>query len=335
MEQDFHYYAIYRLAALAGFSKSDAATISYASQYVDDATESEPIRPFEDQYFDTARTAHYNLEGFSWNVQKKIYLPFHFLPAAIRWSSPGTFTYITSPASGEPSELATLLVQDALSEKDQRMRLIRLGMALHTVADTFSHFGFSGRDHAENNVGSIWHRNGQEWEKQFFHSCADVFVPRIGHMEAFKFPDLPWLVWRYENKDGHYITRNNTHWCTRAAELIYEFLSAAKNGKKPARRLGREFPEEYKIMSDLFAQNGSLENRCARWRDYTMAPLYDPHQWRRQAIRGDVKWDHLSASGFRHHAARLSGKKGFETSKWAFFHRAAFRQRALVLGWLN
>jgi hypothetical protein len=68
MEQDFHYYTIYHLSVLAGFSKSDAQTIAYASQYVDDATESEPIRPFEDQYFDTARTAHYNLEGFTWNV---------------------------------------------------------------------------------------------------------------------------------------------------------------------------------------------------------------------------------------------------------------------------
>ncbi len=59
MEQDFHYYTVYHLSVLAGFSKSDAQTIA-------DATESEPIRPFEDQYFDTARTAHYNLEGFTW-----------------------------------------------------------------------------------------------------------------------------------------------------------------------------------------------------------------------------------------------------------------------------
>ncbi len=43
----------------------------------------------------------------------------------------------------------------------------------------------------------------------------------------------------------------------------------------------------------------------------------------------------MSQSKFRDHADRLTGKKGFEISKWAFLHRAAFKQRSLVLGWLN
>jgi hypothetical protein len=40
MEKDFHYYCIGVLAKAAGFDKGDALTIAYASQYVDDATES-------------------------------------------------------------------------------------------------------------------------------------------------------------------------------------------------------------------------------------------------------------------------------------------------------
>ena len=43
MQQDFHYYAIGILARAAGFNPADALVIATASQYVDDATESERI----------------------------------------------------------------------------------------------------------------------------------------------------------------------------------------------------------------------------------------------------------------------------------------------------
>ncbi len=337
MEQDFHYYTIYHLSVLAGFSKFDAQTIAYASQYVDDATESEPIRPFEDQYFDTARTAHYNLEGFTWNVQKKIYIPFHFLPAIIRWQSPEKFFYVTQPATGDKTELATRLVDDAVTEPNRRFRLIRTGVALHTVADTFSHFGFSGRQHDENNVGTIWFKEKNKWDAHFFETHADLFVPRIGHLEAFTFPDQPWHHWRYEDNNGNLILRDNTNWCLKGAELIYQFLATtkAKSSAGQPKNLACDFPEDYKLMTDLFSNKGSLEKRCRRWQKYTGAPDYNKHQWRKQALKGNVDWDTMSRSKFRNHAGRLTGKKGFETSKWAFFHRAAFKQRSLVLGWLN
>ena len=70
MQLDYHYYAIYQLAALAGFNSGDAETIAYASQYVDDSTEGDPIVPFPDQHFDTVRTAHYNL-GLVYHSQRR------------------------------------------------------------------------------------------------------------------------------------------------------------------------------------------------------------------------------------------------------------------------
>ena len=58
MKKDFHYYCIGVLAKATGFKEDDALTIAYASQYVDDATESEPIRVGE-MLFDPVRTAHF------------------------------------------------------------------------------------------------------------------------------------------------------------------------------------------------------------------------------------------------------------------------------------
>ena len=212
MQIDFHYYAIYQLAKLAGFSSDDSNTIAYASQYVDDSTESEPIEPFPDQHFDTVRTAHYNLGAFDWDVQKKIYMPFHFLPTTIRWLSPANFSYCTELAQEDnDSLLANMLLNDAIKETNKRFKLIRIGIAIHTIADTFAHFGFSGRHHDENNVGKIWHaKSGGGWELQYFESyIADMFVPRIGHVEASSYPDYPYLKWRYTNGNGSMRTRNN------------------------------------------------------------------------------------------------------------------------------
>ncbi len=63
MEVDFHYYCLAVLARTVGFTKKEALTIAYASQYVDDSTESEPIM-VGDILFDSVRTAHYGLDAF-------------------------------------------------------------------------------------------------------------------------------------------------------------------------------------------------------------------------------------------------------------------------------
>ena len=79
MQLDFHYYCVGALARMSGFLPKHALTIAYASQYVDNATESEPVR-VGGIGFDPVRTAHMGLTSFTWDVQKKIYMPFHFIP---------------------------------------------------------------------------------------------------------------------------------------------------------------------------------------------------------------------------------------------------------------
>ena len=339
MQKDFHYYAVYQLARLAGFSGGDSETIGYASQYVDDSTESEPIVPFEDQQFDTVRTAHYNLEAFDWNVQKKIYMPFHFLPTAIRWASPGDFSYCTKSAQADdPTSLAHLLFEDALTESTRKFRLIRMGVALHTIADTFAHFGFSGRHHDENNVGKIEHaKKGGGWKVQFFSSyIADVFVPSIGHVEASSYPDYPYLKWRYTRGDGSQKTRDNLKYSLNGVNYIYNKLKAVRAPSNSPFDLSREHPEDFKRIKALLSKTGDLDERIQGWKEYTHATQYDKTTWRKAALKGDhVEWDRMSPSQMRVHTQKLRGKAGFDQSKWAYFHRAAMKQRSLVLGWIN
>ncbi|MHC4534553.1 MAG: DUF6765 family protein [Planctomycetota bacterium] len=336
MERDYHYYTVYKLAKLAGFNLSDSETIAYASQYVDDSTESNPVEPFPDQHFDTARTAHYGLKAFDWNVQKKIYMPFHFLPMKIRWKSPTKFSYVTKPAKGNNTELATMLIKDAMTETPRRFKLIRLGVALHTIADTFSHFGFSGRHHDENNVGYIWYaKKAGGWDFQTIKSYADVFVPRIGHVEAFESPDLPYLKWQYTNNDKKKSERYNLVYCMKGVKLIYSFLKTAKVPSVTSADLVHDYPNEFKKIQSLFEQTGSCASRCKRWKKYTNAPDYNKRKWRKEALKGNVNWDKMSRTRQKVHIRRLKGKPGFDTSKWAYFHRAALKQRSLVVGWLN
>lgn len=334
MQLDFHYYAVYHLAELAGLASSEAGTVAYASQYVDDATESEPVVPFPDQQFDTVRTAHYNLGAFDWNVQKKIYMPFHFLPAGIRWADPARFSYVTRSASMKMDDLAGKLAKHALVDPDPAFQRVRMGIALHTVADTFSHFGFSGRNSGENRVGKIWHAGKDGgWDFKVFQTYADILIPHIGHVQAFEYPDLPFLTWRYKNHLGKFRKRNNTVHCLKGARLIYRILSEMQHGNGQKADLEADFPGEYRKISSLFSRPGSTDARCNRWRKHTGAPAYDPLKWRREALAGDVQWDEMPRELRRYYSN--PGKEGFDVSNWARFHRAAHLQRSRVLAWLN
>ena len=132
------------------------------------------------------------------------------------------------------------------------------------------------------------------------------------------------------------------------AELIYHFLKIAYNLagsampvqallKTPwsSNSLGKDHPGAPKRIWELLKSAGDEDARCAAWRDFTGAAEYDHLKWRDQALQGDVAWDKQSHSALKSHLLRLKGKPGFEKSNWACFHRAAWRQRALVTGWLN
>ena len=366
MQSDLHYYGIAFLARAAGFSQDDAEIIAYSSQYVDDSTEGSPIH-VGNYLFNPVRTAHYSIKAFSWSVQSKIYIPFHFLPPSPRKCNLVTVEYPVS-------SMAKLIFNRACEETDRALRLVRIGVALHTIADTFSHQGFSGRDSDENRLSScniinkdvtrtkcfiekVKELAGHIWQKMI--STVRPVVPAIGHVQALHNPDIPYLSWSYAYSGSESpVRRDNAEVFSRACKQIYELLCDAiqpkkrKNASKdPARveplKTWYEISDSINecIKSSIYDSeiNNQVEDdelyRSECWRKKYKEhfgeelAIYDKYLWRKEALKPVnpeyVKWDTLSKDEISKH--NFNHNPRFFSSYWVKFHRAAMTQRYLVL----
>jgi hypothetical protein len=91
MEKDFHFYITYALAETSGFTPEEAFTIAYSSQYVDDNNERQhpdkdgnPTFPsairVNGGFFRPIMTQSMSVKSLVYEIQKYIYVPFHFIP---------------------------------------------------------------------------------------------------------------------------------------------------------------------------------------------------------------------------------------------------------------
>ena len=60
MQTDMHYYGTYAIARLAGFDVTEAKTIAYAAQYVDDSTSNDSDEHSDGGLIYGIATAHHN-----------------------------------------------------------------------------------------------------------------------------------------------------------------------------------------------------------------------------------------------------------------------------------
>ena len=372
MQKDFHYYCVAVLARAAGFTKNDAHTIGYASQYVDDATEGEGIKlGTKRNYlkFDPVRTAYdlhkldQGLQSLNWSPQKRIFIPFHFLPALpFDPDRARGFSFITEP----DSTFARILLTRAARMNDPKRRLCAIGIAVHTYADTWSHQGFSGRRAVpENDVESIhlYDRPARRWKHLRLENLALDVLPQIGHAEAGFFPDLPFQKWKCTTKwrtttgsKQKKLRRDNTEVFLEAAHEIYKRLRAMRKSRSSKPILWKDLKPEiatllakepesttlgrvFKSAARLLAAT-KVEERCENWRTkfaglFRPSPSglsyhYDPKQWREAAFHGDIAWDEWTEKRWAKDAPRKT-KPGFWDSLWVHFHRAALCQRHFVL----
>ncbi|MBU0764371.1 MAG: hypothetical protein KJ607_06015 [Bacteroidetes bacterium] len=345
MQKDFHYYVVKLLAIKAGIAEEEAQIIAYSSQYVDDAVEHKPIRlshqlpaeitdsftpgfdRYKDDRFDPVCTAHrgtQHIGEISRNVQRLIYMPFHFLPPGPVCKQKRSASYITR--AGSPFALE--LVEAALETLEQNSgsgrvhSLIKLGIALHTYSDTWSHNGFSGRHSpAENDISELSVFENGRWKMLPAAKRALLnFSPDIGHAEAGILPDMSHVIIRYRHcRSGNETVCNNPEIFMAAAKAVYAVLC----------KIERNYESWKSFEGDLrYCIAASVEDNEEKARLYEktfpqISFYYDEEEWRKEALSGSsYDREKFRSNDFRSEAYSVRGDM-----KWFWFHVGAWEQR--------
>jgi len=312
MQMDFHYCAMKVLAFQAGFSKEDAEIIAFASQYVDDACEHKPLRVAGlpqrfrangNRLFDPTCTAWDGINYFRTfytDVQRKVFIPFHFLPGSPIAEGQSLRRLLVQPASRLAKQLmdASLAFwREQQGGVDRLAAMIRLGITLHTFADTFSHQHFSGRhSYAENQRFRVqtWSPATGKWKRVgFFRQwlvLPRLILPSIGHANAYDVPDWPGVDWRVNRHcRARLRTHSNPQCAIDACAQIFTYLQQASG---TTRVEWSDF--EQNLMLALSAGSGKKPKEQLKvWAKKfpELAFTYDLQNWRRLCLKGPVRWE--------------------------------------------
>lgn len=313
MDIEFHYWITGLVAFRAGFSRNEALTIAYASQYVDENDINYAILNRSDG------KPYYNFMSQTMNILKpkdtlmRIYPLFHFIPGdpmaiTARRRDGALHLLNTTP----DSENANAMLDTAFKAHEDT-RLYRIGIASHSFVDTWAHQNF---------IGWYSHHN------QIVLKPA----PAIGHAPAGHPPDWISHVWTDERLvDGEVSNRDRF---LDAAEALYKKYCAYQKsqGKED---LSGEWPD---VEADLISLCGptytgdNLQHQETRIKNYkkrlSWFPEFDEEEWFDAAIDTEVRGLKDNPDGILHGFTifkdRHYWKEGVrhEDSHWYRFQQA-------------
>ena len=221
MQLDFHYYATYCAAYLAGYSHEDALAIAYSDQFVDCCT-----KTFLKSVSATVHAATSQTQAELLDMRTdilglqditRIWASFHFLPQDLHASTPkatkaykNKYRLICGP-NGD-------LLEDTVGLAKGK-GLQAAGIAMHVLADTWAHRGFAGTpslviNNADNNFYEIMFDNTTR-KISFRHSPGAVddienavynstvfntnenSILHLGHGHAGHLPDYSFVRYKY------------------------------------------------------------------------------------------------------------------------------------------
>lgn len=338
MEKDFHHHIIYALVKISGFGKKskkdnedETKTIAYASQYVDDNCDREySILKDRVQYLITLPsmfrtrsglfypllTQSVDIKSLDPRTQFYVFMPFHFLPGDQETvkiegrSNP----YCTTRNSAN----ANVLLDAALKSEDP----YRIGVALHTYADTWSHERFTAFNEPWNKV--------LDWYKDF-----KSLAPDIGHADVWHLPDQICKTWRDHRFNETPVV--NGQRALEATEKIHKKLY--QKGRGMPWKEAREPMEKIILMGSGGDpdEKKTYDERKKLIEELIEEPLnYDKDEWIGEAL--DVEIDRLNqlSIDYPEPVNRIAPqfvrlKDGFENSHWQRFHIAARIHQAEAL----
>jgi len=228
MQEDFHYYATYCAAFLAGYSHKESLDICYSAQFVDLCSATllsklnAPLSAATTQLSLEMADARTDLVGLQ-NITR-IWASFHFLPYDLYAEKPGVSRRYLQKYRLICQPNGSLVVDTVKLAKDGSLQAV--GLAMHVLADTWAHCNFAGTPSLViNNTDSHYFEllpDGTEKPIQFAHSPSTpddldkgVFtnslyqmnensVMNLGHGRAGHMPDYSFMRYRYLPAWGNY-----------------------------------------------------------------------------------------------------------------------------------
>lgn len=341
MNINYHYAAVKVLSQHAGFSAGDSELVAYASQYVDDANAHQEMgldkNPrvrgirYHAGEFDPICTAHKDLDYtksiFSRGARRLVYVCFHFIPSLKDSSGLAAARQVE-----KGGRLAEQLVNKALralsgtSGERRKRELIRLGIALHSYADTWAHQGFSGFwDSKNNDIRDLRKKDasGNFQPVDVVSTFLSYAAPDIGHAEAGTLPDESDVSWGCKPRKMA-ARRSNCVQFLEAAEKILALLSRATQSRRSWNSIKNKLK---KCLMNPVKTAGALKkgtNHAWAEKFPEVEFAYDPDAWFAEALR--PKGGFLDVVGARLGLDPLD----FEVvggRKYFYFHAAAKDQR--------
>ena len=307
MEKDFHFYVTYALADKAGFSDDESYIIAYAAQYVDDNNESQyrrqdgpPEFPFgiktNGGFFRPIMTQSMSVKSLVYEIQKFVYVPFHFLPGDGNQPIKGEYSkYSTTPDSQNAREL----LRAALATRNP----YRIGIASHTYADTWSHQNFTGY---EEDWNSVFH-----WRNPF-----RALAPNIGHADVGHLPDEISTTWNDYRFEKPYRKRDNRKTALQACKRMFQEFRAARKGDTYWTYVEKDFRR--------IVNAEDYDDRIDKVKDLLNKPdlSYNKNEWVDGAVKDRERED-------------LEASTNFENTNWYKFQLAAKAHLAMVMDMLK
>lgn len=282
MQTDMHFYGTHALALAAGLNSTTARKIATAAQYVDDSNTVD-ISFTDGSLFHGDATGHHpiNSENFQKYDQRKVWIPFHFLPG-----NQGQTLHerlLCQPDSAVAQEMVAWALKEAAGEYGPMM----LGIAAHVYADTFAHYGFSGiaaeinrvnfdtikyevanpiihsyvTDKAARFIGNLLSRS------QATAEAAAANLLGLGHGGVTTFPDRPFLKWSFEYADGRESgIRDNTQTFLLASEKLHQlFVEYGKDHPELTSSPALSFEKIKAKVLEIIEIEAEQEGRSAAW----------------------------------------------------------------------
>lgn len=251
MQMDFHYYATYCAAFIAGYSHEESLDIAYSAQFVDHCTRTllskikgpsnAATTQMQLEMMD-ARTDPIGLQDIT-----RIWSPFHFLPRdlyAVKEKCSRQYLSKYRLICGPNGDLVVKTVELAKGRPLQSV-----GIAMHVLADTWAHANFAGTPSLViNNTNYVFYElfpDGDGYkEKQikFVHKTSvpddlensiytnslyqrsENTIMNLGHGRAGHLPDYSFARYRYLPAWGEYeeiIKDNPSDYMKAFTQMIY------------------------------------------------------------------------------------------------------------------